>query len=81
MYSIYEGGFYEDYYSEAVMCGTMSDMKRVTRKYVLEYVPVRTGTESTAYSYVTVWGEYLYTAVSLTVLERVRYAAVADSSR
>ena len=38
MYSIYEGGFYGDYYSEAVMCGTMSDMKRVTRKYVLEYV-------------------------------------------
>jgi len=38
MYSIYEGGFYGDYYSEAVMCGTMSDMKRVTCKYVLEYV-------------------------------------------
>ena len=38
MYSIYEGGFYGDYYSEAVMCGTMSEMKRVTCKYVLEYV-------------------------------------------
>ena len=38
MYSIYEGGFYGDYYSEAVMCGTMSDIKRGTCKYVLEYV-------------------------------------------
>jgi len=38
MYSIYEGGFYGDYYSEAVMCGTMSDMKRGTCKYVLKYV-------------------------------------------
>ena len=38
MYSIYEGGFYGDYYSVAVMCGTMRDIKRGTRKYVLEYV-------------------------------------------
>ena len=36
MYSIYEGGFYGDYYSGAVMCGTMSEPKRVTRKYVLK---------------------------------------------
>ena len=38
MYSTYGKGFYGDYYSEAVMCGTMSDMKRGTRKHVLEYV-------------------------------------------
>ena len=38
MYSTYEEGFYGDYYSEAVMCGTMRDIKRGTRKHVLEYV-------------------------------------------
>ena len=41
MYSIYEGGFYGDYYSGAVMCGTMSDVKRVTRKCVLEGKHIR----------------------------------------
>ena len=38
MYSIYEGGFYGDYYSGAVMCGTMTEVKRGTSKYVLKYV-------------------------------------------
>ncbi len=41
MYSIYEGVFYGDYYSGAVMCGTMSDVKRVTRKCVLEGKHIR----------------------------------------
>ena len=31
-----EGFFYGDYYSGAVMCGTMAEVKRVTRKCVLE---------------------------------------------
>ena len=52
MYSTYEEGFYGDYYSEAVMCGTMSDMKRGTRKHVLEYVHTWYTVRSWNYIYV-----------------------------
>ena len=56
MYSTYKGGFYGDYYSEAVMCGTMSDMKRGTRKYVLEYVHTWYIVRSWNYIYVALLG-------------------------
>ena len=64
MYSIYEGFFYGDYYSEAVMCGTMSDMKRVTRKYVLEYVHT--------WYMVRSWN-YIYVAMLWSRLSQMRH--------
>jgi hypothetical protein len=60
MYSIYEGGFYGDYYSVAVMCGTMSDVKRVTRKCVLEGKHIRGTCQIVVYIYVAMlWSRLL----------------------